>query len=189
MKYEVTSYNTKKLFADALKKLIKEKSFSKISVSEIIKECQVNRKTFYYHFENVYDLLTWTLEQEAIEVVKNFDLSLDYEDVILFVIDYIEKNKQFLNNIYNSIGRDELKRFFYKDFFEITGSIVEIAEKEIKKQSPTDFKKFLIEFYTEALAGILVEYIMNKDNIPKEKLISYITHILKSSLLETIKTY
>lgn len=112
MKYEVTSLNTKKLFAEALKNLVVQKSFSKITVSELIRVCNVNRKTFYYHFADVYDLLKWTLEQEAIEVVKKFDLIIDYEEVILFAMDYIEKNSVFLKNIYDSVGRDELKRFF-----------------------------------------------------------------------------
>ena len=61
MKYEITSLNTKKLFAEALKKIILQKSFSKVTVSELIRECGVNRKTFYYHFSDVYDLLKFYL--------------------------------------------------------------------------------------------------------------------------------
>lgn len=55
------------------------------------------------------------LEQEAIDVVKEFDLMVDYKDAFSFVIDYVEKNSCFLNCIYDSVGRDELKRFFYQD--------------------------------------------------------------------------
>ena len=130
MKYEITSLNTKKLFAEALKKIILQKSFSKVTVSELIRECGVNRKTFYYHFSDVYDLLKWTLEQEAIDVVKNFDLIVDYEEAILFVIEYIKVNNKFLNNIYDSLGRDELKRFFYTDFVGIVEIIIGKAEEE-----------------------------------------------------------
>ena len=50
----------------------------------------MNRKTFYYHFEDIYALLHWMLQEEAIEVVRNFDLLVDYEDAIIFVVDYIE---------------------------------------------------------------------------------------------------
>ena len=81
-------------------------------MSEIIADCNVNRKTFYYHFEDIYDLLKWTLEQEAIDVVKNFDLLIDYEDAIRFVVEYVNKNAHILNCAYDSMGRDELKRFF-----------------------------------------------------------------------------
>lgn len=61
-----------KMFSAALKSAMKNKTLSKITVSEIIQTCRVNRKTFYYHFQDIYELLKWTLEQEAVEVVKNF---------------------------------------------------------------------------------------------------------------------
>ena len=48
---------TKNQMAEALKKLIKDRSFSKITVQDIVAACNINRNTFYYHFENNYDLL------------------------------------------------------------------------------------------------------------------------------------
>ena len=59
MKHEITTYNTKKLLSESLKKAMRNKAFSKITVSEIINDCGVNRKTFYYHFEDIYALLKW----------------------------------------------------------------------------------------------------------------------------------
>ena len=81
MKHEVTSLNTKKMLAASFKKQVSKKAFSKITVSEIINDCGVNRKTFYYHFEDAYALLKWTLEHEANDVVNKFDLIAQYEEV------------------------------------------------------------------------------------------------------------
>lgn len=66
-----------------------EKPLSKVTLNEIINNCGVNRKTFYYHFEDIYALLKWMLEQEAIEVLKNFNLLVNPEKAIAFVIDYL----------------------------------------------------------------------------------------------------
>lgn len=189
MKYEVTSLNTKKLFAEALKNLVVQKSFSKITVSELIRFCNVNRKTFYYHFTDVYDLLKWTLEQEAIEVVKKFDLIIDYEEVILFAMDYIEKNSVFLKNIYDSVGRDELKRFFYWDFIEITTSMIKKVEELTETTVPKDFETFLSSFYTEAIAGTLLEWIVHKEEHDKQQVINYISVIFRTALPASIKQY
>ena len=189
MKYEITSLNTKKLFAKALKKIVIQKSFSKVTVSELIRECKVNRKTFYYHFSDVYDLFKWTLEQEAIDVVKSFDLIVDYEEAVLFVIDYIETNHRFLNNIYHSLGRDELKKFFYTDFIGITESIIKKAEEETQIILPNNFKSFLSVFYTEAIAGILVEWITHQEQQSKEELVNYIFVVFRSSLPAIAKQF
>lgn len=52
------------------------------------------------------------LQEEAIEVVRNFDLLVDYEDAIIFVVDYIENNDHILNCALDSIGLDEMKTAF-----------------------------------------------------------------------------
>ena len=78
MTNEEVFFQTKKALSDALKKLMSQKAFSKITVSEIIRMCNVNRKTFYYHFEDIQALLKWMFEQEAIEIVKQYDLMVDY---------------------------------------------------------------------------------------------------------------
>ena len=38
-------------------KLLKEKPISRITVSEICQQCQINRSTFYKHYADPYDLL------------------------------------------------------------------------------------------------------------------------------------
>ena len=130
MKHEITSLNTKKMLSASLKKFMGRKPLSKISVSEIIADCGVNRKTFYYHFEDIYALLKWTLEQEAVEVVKNFDLLVNPEEAIIFVSDYVDANVHILNCAYDSMGRDEMKRFFMRIF---TGSLF-LSSSILKKK-------------------------------------------------------
>lgn len=182
MKHSVTSLNTKKAIAEALKKAMKTKPFSKITVSEIIKDCGINRKTFYYHFEDLYSLLKWMFEVEAIEVIKNYDLLVDSEEVICFVMDYVEKNDYIINCAYDSIGRDEMKRFFYADFIDLVSSLIDRAEQESSQFLDPDFKSFLCGFYTEALAGTLIDWIQNPTIRNREKAINYFSFILKSSL-------
>ena len=182
MKHEVTTLNTKKTLAASLKKFMEKKPLSKITVSEIVADCNVNRKTFYYHFEDIQALLKWILEQEAVEIVKSFDLLLDYEEAINFVLDYVEKNKHILNCAYDSMGRDELKRFFYNDFSGIIMTLITRLEEMNGKYIEDDFRCFICEFYTEALAAKLIEILRSKQTYDRKKLIRYVTTTLQSSL-------
>ena len=160
-------------------------------MSEIIADCNVNRKTFYYHFEDIYDLLKWTLEQEAIDVVKNFDLLIDYEDAIRFVVEYVNKNAHILNCAYDSMGRDELKRFFYNDFAGIVKNVVEEAKISCGVKVDADFENFLCEFFTEATAGLLVNGFKDKGKLKQENvckniavMIDILPEILKRASIE-----
>lgn len=189
MKHEVTSLNTKKILSSSLKKFMKHKPLSKISVTEIINDCGVNRKTFYYHFEDKYALLKWTLEQETVEVLKNFDLLLNAEEALIFVLDYVDKNQHILNCAYDSMGREEMKRFFSADFCGIVKTIVESLEKEQNTALPKNFKEYLINFYAKALAGIFIDYFQDKDKFNREELIENTLYILKVSVPHIISTY
>lgn len=188
MKHEITSLNTKKTLAESLKNIMKKKSFSKITVSEIISDCGLNRKTFYYHFEDIYALLKWMLESEAVEVVKQFDLIVDYEEAIHFIMDYIEKNDYIISCAYDSIGRDEMKRFFFSDFKELVSSIIDSAEEEVGKALSDDYKSFLCFFYTEALAGILIDWIKNRKERNRQQVTEYLVKTIKASLLGILGT-
>ena len=101
---------TRKAIMDSFVKLLNERPLHRITVKNIVEDCGVNRNSFYYHFEDIYGLLKWILEQEAFEVVKQFDLLVNYRDAFDFAINYVEQNSFFLNCIYDSVGRDELKR-------------------------------------------------------------------------------
>lgn len=182
MKHEVTTLNTKRMLAASLKKFMERKPLSKITVSEIIADCGVNRKTFYYHFEDIYALLKWMLEEEAIAVVKQFDLLVDDREAVLFVMHYVRENKHLLCCAYDSMGRDEMKRFFYADFIGIMQTVIDNTERQLGLHTAKDFKQFLAHLYTEAIAGLLIDEFTDKEGHDPEKAVEYLSLVLKSSL-------
>lgn len=182
MTNEEMTLRTKKDIAQTLKKFMREKPFSKITVSEIIKECNINRKTFYYHFADIYDLLKWIFEEEAIQVVQHFNLLVDYQEAINFVIDYVEKNDYLISCAYDSIGREEMKRFFCADFYSLVESVFNQAEIKKNEKLEPDFKNFLIRFYTEALAGTLLELVQEKDKEKRQKTMKYLTQLIQTEI-------
>lgn len=182
MKNERISFATKKALAFSLKKLMRRKPFSKITVKELIEDCGVNRNTFYYHFSDIYSLLQWMLTEEAIDIVKQFDLLVDYEDAIRFIMNYIDENDYIINCAFDAMGREEMKRFFYSDFISIISSLIDDADQKANMHLDPDFKRFLANFYTDALAGTLIDYTKEKHNRDKEKIIRYLNEIIQTSL-------
>ena len=60
---------TKMIIKKTLIDLLKTQSISKISVKEICDTAQINRSTFYKHYNNVYDLVE-KIENELISELK-----------------------------------------------------------------------------------------------------------------------
>ena len=68
---------TKKKIAEAFKNLMIEKSFEDIRVQDITDLCNLTRLTFYYHYQDKYDLLNKIFYMEIIEPVRgNIDLNI-----------------------------------------------------------------------------------------------------------------
>ena len=182
MKHEVTTLNKKKMLSASLKHCMEKKSLSKITVTDIVTDCGLNRKTFYYHFQDVPDLLKWTLEQDAVDVVKQFDLLNELEEALRFAVRYIRENSHMINCAYDSIGRDELKRFLNHDFQSIVMSIVEQIERKENVHTDPDAKKIICNFYTEGMAGELVDLLKSRDAAQDEKSIRCISLVVRTSL-------
>ncbi|MCR5289112.1 MAG: TetR/AcrR family transcriptional regulator [Treponema sp.] len=157
MEYKITNFNTKRMIADSLKKFLMKKPLSKVTVSELTKDCGVNRKTFYYHFADIRMLVKWMLEEEAFEVVSSFDIKTDFKSAILFTIDYVENNAVIIRRILSSLTRAELKYLLGDDFKKIVRGIIEQTQN-IKKRTITDT---FLDFITEMYAGIIGEIIIN----------------------------
>ncbi len=187
MKYEVTTLNTKRMLAASLKKALANKPLSKVTVSEIVKDCKINRNTFYYHFKSIYDLMKWTFEDEAVQVVMGIDLISDHDEAIKFVMNYVEENEHFINCAYDAVGREGMKQFLHADFVSVTESIFEYSEKESGKKLDPDYKNFLVNFYTEALAGTIIEWFKNREIKDKEKTVRYISDTIEQSLIGIFK--
>lgn len=148
MKQEEKALQTKLALANALKKKMTEKPLSKVTVRELIEACDLNRKTFYYHFEDIYALLQWMLEQEAIEVVQSFDMLLNLEDAIEFVMHYVAENKHILSCALDSMGIEGLKRFFVADFQKVVNTHLKLGVKNLGIAISEEYERFLTFVYT-----------------------------------------
>lgn len=66
---------TKKVISDAFWQLLEEKPYNKITVQNIVEYCQINRNTFYYHFQDIPALAEYSIKEWTVQVIKN-----NYED-------------------------------------------------------------------------------------------------------------
>lgn len=189
IKQEKKVRTTRLMLAQSLKNCMSKKTFSKITINDIVEDCDLNRNTFYYHFQDTAALLKWMLEEEAISIIKQFDMIPQHKEALLFMFQYIDNNKHIINCALDSVGREALKDFFHDDFFAITQKVVNDTEELLNATLKKDYKNFISELYTNALAEMLVDYIKSRENGNHEKLISYYTFTIRSSLLGIISEY
>ena len=168
----MSSDATKRLMIQSLKKLMAKKPLNKISVREIAEDSGVNRQTFYYHFEDIYDMVRWMYQEEAILLIAKHEGVLLWQDGILQLLKYVDENRAVCICALNSLGHQHLKRFFYNDIHAAIGRAVFSIAEGIPNVSQ-DYGEFLTHFYAIALAGMVESWLMGDIKEPPEKLIQF----------------
>lgn len=181
MKHEIPSLNTKKMLAETLLSLLQSKSLSKITVSEIVNTCQINRKTFYYHFTDVYALFEWYLEQEM-ETALNSINPLDINTCISFSMEYLDKNSYLKNCIDDPLGRDVVARFLNQKIYPAAHDMIQHWEQQYHKNLEANYREFLAKLLTNVTVLSLIDTINNKENIDREDMLLSLSDILQNSV-------
>lgn len=102
---------TKAAIIKSFSKLLDQKSFEKITVKDIVEDCGVNRKTFYYYFADIYDLLEQVFRQEISEFVESEAENMTLEESIIGIFEKIENRKKAVYHLYTSSDKDEVQRY------------------------------------------------------------------------------
>ena len=183
---------TKIQMANSLKKFIKDRPFSKITVQDIVADCNINRNTFYYHFENTYDLLSFAYEQEVKNIVDSFhNANATIPQAMDFVLDYIDKNIPLCTCAYESLGEQQLKLIFEKDLRGFVGATIEYFSNQAAVKHSEDFKTFVSFGFTNLLSAQIIWYIRHNGDLDKEIfkdcLLTFYTASLKAVMEEAAK--
>lgn len=176
----MSSLTTKRAIAYAFKDLLKEKAFNKITVNDIAKECDINRQTFYYHFQDIRDLVEWTCLDEVDSILKKKDECERWEDKFLLIFEIMKDEKVFVKNIYHSVSSEILRNNLYRLVYPIIYD--EIVEKSKGKNLREEDKKFITDFYKYAFVSIVLNWIDNGMNENPEEIVSKVSDLVTGTI-------
>lgn len=153
----MSKLTTKRAIGYAFKDLLKEKSFNKITITDIANNCAINRQTFYYHFQDIQDLVEWLCIDEVDNILNKNDECEKWEDKFLMIFKVVLKEKEVVENIYHSVSVEVLRTNLYRLVYPIIYS--EIVEESKGKNLREEDKKFITDFYKYAFVSIVLDWI------------------------------
>lgn len=165
---------TKKAMAEALKELMKDLSFEKINVTHICEKCDMNRKSFYYHFKDKYDLVNWIFDTEFISVIKKQQLS-DYWILLEQLFIYFYDNRNFYRKALQVKGQNS----FSEHFREFAGPVTRNSLESLL--GGDEVQDFYIDFINDALICAIERWLLDKDSMDPEKFFGMIKHFVENS--------
>ena len=150
---------TKKALENSLKKLLKEKPFDKITIADITEDCGISRMAFYYHFQDIIDLVRWTLISDAEKLVKDNKTYSTWQKGYLAVFETIKKDKAFILNIYHHVPREYITEYLYSITLDLLNAVVEEKVKELKLKVRDEDKLFVANFFKYSFVGLVLDWI------------------------------
>lgn len=162
------SEKTKQKMAYALKELMRNLPFDRITVSDVTDACGVHRQTFYYHFQDKFELLDWLLYSELLHpFITGFNFDNMYERFfVLFETMY--SDKKFYQNALR-INSGDFSRYISKvateDFIKVIQRIA--IENGIESDDKTSLG--IAEFLGYGISGVVQSWTLKgMKETPKE---------------------
>lgn len=181
------SLETKNRLSASLKTLMQQTDFNKISIDRLVRDARLNRNSFYYHFNNIFDLLKYTFENDTTKIITEINLNHNIKKAIYLTLDYIDQNRAFCTCAYKSLGKTELKKFLKNNFQDIIANIIkDIINKNQFVISP-DFQNYIIYSHAELITIHTIGYLEKKINLTKKQIAGYILLTFNRSIVSSLE--
>ena len=154
-----TSETTCQAISGALKQLMTQKPLERITVAEIMDTCGMRRQHFYYYFTDIYDLVRWTFEKEALELLEHQHCVSPWQDGFLHLFQYINQNRAVCLCALDSLGKESLKRLLEADVSSIVDRAVRQAAVENGLSAYSPEVEVVICLVTIMMAGAVESWL------------------------------
>ena len=173
---------SKLLFKNALMDLLKEKgSVAKISVRELCDRAELNRSTFYAHYNEPNDLLM-EIETELLDATEEHLKKIGEENdagahkYILSFLQYIKQNdKQFRTLLIDSADPEFRSRFMQQ-------SIIQFVEN-LRIELPKELEQYILSYILNGSTGIIIQWIRSDYAVNENEIVNLLFSINQSALV------
>ena len=174
---------TKNILAGSLKKLLKEKALNKISIKDIVSDSGLNRQTFYYHFNDIYDLLDWIFKTEFLSIFNNYEGERLWQEGLKEFLYYIEENRVLCQNVIGHLGHDTLIQAFYND---ISNLVIKAIDKISEGYDiGANYRTQLIQYFTISFSSIIEQWTMGRITQTIDEFVEFLDVIIKDQMRGT----
>ena len=161
---------TKLLLKDSLIELMKEKSIHQVSIKEICEGADINRSTFYRHYDTQYDLYDDIIE----------DIAADFEVIYKQCADEGFNTVCFLTNIFEYIERNREKFLVVlsdKSNIGMGEAYTKITARFINTEYISELGTYIVQFISAGMTSILWTW-LNKEERRSAKEVAMLFHTI-----------
>ena len=192
-KMDIRVIRTQEQLIASLVRLLADKSFEELSVSEICDNAQVHRATFYKHFNDKYEFLNFCFDNElskiSFDVPKAMPTVENIKENFMFFIkttfEFIYSKKALFSIILS-------KKFSVTLGASFTAAVHNYCLKKIDVILPgtnQERAELFAAFYSNAFVGVVTMYARNPDKYPLDEVYDFLENRVDELCESYIKQY
>lgn len=179
-----TSEFTKQMIAQGTKQLLESKAFEELTIGDIAKNCHISRNTFYYHFKDKYDIISWIFYSEITPILGD-SLNLDtWSDGLLKLCKYMQQNKEFYIKVLHVQGQNSFSECLMEFYENLTKNIL-LDAKGDQILTPEQIR-IISRFYAFGLTGVISNWAKNGMEGDPEPVIDMLEDLLSGEIVDKI---
>ena len=175
---------TEKAITNAYFQLLDKREDGKISISELARKANIDRKTFYLHYSSIDDINRKFCQKKAREIVdKMFSSPLADDEIPVAQFLYImneeisTRDTIFIRRIITKKGASY---FLQQAQEELTEAVVERYHRLFPV--PKERFRMYVKLYCAGILAVYIQWIYEKCPIPIEKLAVIISRAVNSGI-------
>ena len=151
------SERTKQLLAEGLKTMSATMPLRKIRVGELCRQCGVDRRTFYNHFRDVYDLAAWIFDQ-TINVYLPLRAGKPSKAGLTKVLDRFRKEEVFYRCALAEDSQNALGRHYLSATVEMYRALM---LRERGEETLTEEEDFAVGYHCFGSLGMIRRWLFS----------------------------
>ena len=143
-------------------KLLDKKPLKQITVRSIVEDCGINRNTFYYHFQDIPDLVEHILKDDVDNLILKNPEIRSVEDGISTLLDFVTANKKIVLHIYKSVSRDSFETHLWRLCHYTVSSYLDKRTANIRISD--EDRKMILSYMEVFSFGLIMGWLENNLN-------------------------
>lgn len=171
---------TRKRIKDAFVSLLMKKPIGQITVTELAKLADIDRKTFYIYYETIRDVYM-EIERGIVDALRELlseNGCSDWRDFLIGLTQLMEKDIEF----YTVIVRSSDLTFLVNDCSGILTNM--LHDRLLKDGEDPQEQEVLIKYIASGIIGVYADWLRAEERIPLDTLISVLGSAMSRSLSE-----
>lgn len=160
--------------------MVKRKGIDKITVKEIIDECRISRQTFYYHFQDIMEVIEWTVEQSIRQMLERSLEAKNLREALDILITCTRENRVLIRRLLDSQKREEIEKLLIQATRSYLREVISKREKRVFLNYSD--VEMALDFWSYGISGLLVKYCCSEKGYT-ENLAEQICRLLPEDLV------